>query len=78
MTVRFWGKTAVPHTMRQTDAIAFDFFLPRLWWLYGTGRECCLGEGWLYFALTGDFKEDLSWGSTPYPAQGASPLGTPC
>ena len=29
MTARFWGKTAVPHTIRQTDAIAFDFFLPR-------------------------------------------------
>jgi hypothetical protein len=45
MTARFWGKTAVPHTIRQADAIAFDFFLPRLWWLYGTGRECALGEG---------------------------------
>jgi hypothetical protein len=45
MIARFWGKTAVPRTIRQTDAIAFDFFLPRLWWFYGTGRECCLGEG---------------------------------
>jgi hypothetical protein len=59
MTARFRGKTAVPHTMRQTDAIAFDFFLPRPWGFYGTGRECCLGEGRLCSALRGDFKEDL-------------------
>jgi hypothetical protein len=59
MIARFWGKTAVPHTMRQTDAIAFDFFLPRLWWFYGTGRECFLGEGRLCSALQGDFKECL-------------------
>jgi hypothetical protein len=57
MTARFWGKTAVPHTMRQTDAIAFDFFLPCLWWFYGTGREGALGEGSFF---GGDFKEDLS------------------
>jgi hypothetical protein len=32
MIARFWGKTAVPRTMRQAYAIAFDFFLPRPGW----------------------------------------------
>jgi hypothetical protein len=59
MTARFWGKTAVPHTTRQTDAIAFDFFLPRPGWFYGSMRECCLGEGSWVLALQGDFKERL-------------------
>jgi hypothetical protein len=59
MIARFRGKTAVPRTIRQTDAIAFDFFLPRPWWFYGTGREGALGEGSWVFALLGDFKEDL-------------------
>jgi hypothetical protein len=70
MIARFWGKTVVPNTMRQTDAIAFDFFLPRPWWFLFTGRECFLGEGSLVFTLQGDFKEYLSWDSVPSPAKG--------
>jgi hypothetical protein len=55
MIARFWGKTAIPHTTRQTDAIALDFFLPRPGWFYFTGREGALGEGRLWE----DFKEYL-------------------
>jgi hypothetical protein len=47
MTARFWGKTAVPHTMRQTYAIAFDFFLPHRGGSMAPGVSAFLGEGML-------------------------------
>jgi hypothetical protein len=54
MTARFWGKTAVPHTIRQTYAIAFDFFLPRCGGSISPGVSALWGkEGCVL--LTGGF-----------------------
>ena len=79
MIARFWGKTAVPHTTRQTDAIAFlgSSFPDR-----GGSRAPCVNAIWGKEVCRGLFKGILRniYNGTPSQAlpKGIMPLGTPC
>jgi len=63
--------------MRQTDAIAFDFFLPRCGDSISPGVNAFWGKDLLFFFLEGGFKEDLYRDSVPNPAKGHYALWTP-